>query len=67
MTSQSNFEQHFNSKNQILSQDNRIKIRERAEAWAKSFIDRHDANDYLYLYRIGGLYYFAPSRRSEQV
>jgi hypothetical protein len=50
---QSSFEEHFSTQNRLLNQTNKIRIRE------KSFIERHNADDYLYLYRIAGLYYFA--------
>jgi hypothetical protein len=60
MISQSLFEERFNTQKQLLSQDNKNKIREKAEAWARSFIEYHNADNYIYLYRIGGLYYFAP-------
>ena len=62
MTSQSNFEEHFSTQNRLLIQDNKNKIRERAEGWARSFVERHNADDYIYLYRIGGLYYFSSSK-----
>jgi hypothetical protein len=59
--SQSTYEEHFDTQNQLLSQDNKNKIREKAEAWARSLIERHNANDYIYLYRMGGSYYLVPS------
>jgi hypothetical protein len=67
MSSQSDFEVHFNKQNQILSQSNKNKIREKAEEWTKSFIEYHNADSYIYIYRIGGLYYFAHSSSFEQV
>lgn len=62
MASQSNFEEHFETQNQLLNQANKNRIREKAKSWAKSFIERHNADDYVFLYRIGGLYYFAPPK-----
>ena len=56
---QSSFEEHFSIQNRLLNQANKIRIREKSQSWARSFIERHNADDYLYLYRIGGLYYFA--------
>jgi hypothetical protein len=56
---QSSFEEHFSTQNRLLNQANKIRIREKSQSWARSFIERHNADDYLYLYRIGGLYYFA--------
>lgn len=58
---QSSFEEHFSIQNRLLNQANKIRIREKSQSWARSFIERHNADDYLYLYRIGGLYYFAHS------
>ena len=61
MPSQSNFEEHFIAQNQLLSQANKNKMREKAEEWTRSFIGRHNTESYIFLYRIGGLYYFAHS------
>lgn len=60
MISRSDFEECFDTQNQELYQVNKNKIKEKAELWAKSFINSHNADDYIYLYRAGGLYFFTP-------
>jgi hypothetical protein len=62
MTSQSVFDEHFSIQNRLLNQDNKNEIRGRAEDRARSVVERHSADDYIYLYRMGGLYYFSSSK-----
>jgi hypothetical protein len=62
MMSQSDFEQHFNIQNQQLIHANKNKIKEKTASWARSFIGCHNADDYLYLYEKGGLYFFRHSK-----
>ena len=58
MRSHSDFEDIYNAQNQELSSLNKKQIEKKAESWAKHFINSHNADDYISLYRVGALYYF---------
>ena len=58
MTNEKNLENIFQKDNKKISSMNKDEIEKEANTWSKKFVIEHKADEYLWLYKLGGIVYF---------
>ena len=58
MTNEKNLENIFQKDNKKLMSMNKDEIEKEANNWSKKFVIEHKADEYLWLYKLGGIVYY---------
>ena len=66
MTNEYNLAKIFERDNKKISSMNKDEIEKEAISWSKKFVIEHKADDYLWLYKLGGIIYFMAYKNYEK-